>query len=224
MKTDLQSFDLGSRHLEMAQSLYCVWSSESGSVADKFGEQDSLQTSRTIVPIPSRGRAARSETVNLFMEWKPDIVDLVSVSRGKDLVLTTVSVNLGFQEHPWIRTGSAQLTRNRHNWTFSCYAEKDLVDPEHDSIHIVRLSLIGVEFDSAYYGVTKFNAWVSPDPDDFRVPPPGYNPKEVAEKCTCCTTPCMIVPDGMYVPEFNQELFEKLRGTRVTIRFGPPKG
>ena len=167
----------------------------------------------------------REQTVRPDMKWQPDIVDLVSVSRGKESTLTTVSVNLDYQEFPWIRTGAAQLTRNRDkSWLLSCYAEKNLADPEHDSIWIVRLELIGLEFDSAYYGVTEFNAWISPDPENFHVPDPGYNPKEAAKECTCCATPSLIVPEGMYVPKFNQELFEKLRGVRVTVRIGPAKG
>jgi hypothetical protein len=65
--------------------------------------------------------------------------------------------------------------------------------------------------------------------EDFHVPLPGYNPFEhpKTEKCPDCTgkdhTPHMMVPEGLYVPPHEPQLFELVKGRVVTITIGQPR-
>jgi hypothetical protein len=174
--------------------------------------------------------------------------DLRSICRERDKYLVTVNVKgpPGRPERPWLLLGEANLEplerMDSRVWWLKAYlgarSAKEGVptDFEHDSAYVCRLPLIGVEMRGVRYNRTVVSAWVeSNDPDDFHVPLPGYDPRthERSFLCEeeCCTgTPTedgggahIIVPEGFYVPPFEPELFEAVKGQQVEIVFSIPQ-
>lgn len=86
------------------------------------------------------------------------------------------------------------------------------------------MDLIGIEFEFMDSGMSYIKGWIRPDsPEGFLVPPVTYNPLKGATRCKECKgkDAHVIVDEGFYVPEINQELWEKVRGCVVDIRTGP---
>lgn len=153
-------------------------------------------------------------------------VDLTSITRDSNTCRAIVKLKLGRHKSIdwWLKFGQAQLRNEDNLCWLTAYINNDVTDFEHDSAHALRLPLIGLKFDSVCYHSSKFTAWVDPDgEDEFRVPLPGYNPAEHpdAVKCTQCKTAHIIVPEGYYLPPFNKELYNKVRGKKVYISIGP---
>lgn len=161
---------------------------------------------------------------------KVDLVDLRSITRNAKNFLTSVSIYMnGFTRQEWILAGEAEHQEHSvlMTHTIGCRLKDGVTDFEHDSAWGFKLPLIGFEFQAIWNHVVMFNAFIdSRDPKDFRVPNPGYDPIHHPEsvKCKHCTGEDkghIILPPGFYVPEANQELFEKVRGKRVQITIGP---
>lgn len=98
-------------------------------------------------------------------------------------------------------------------------------DPHHDSAYALRLPLVALEFSFIHAHCALFHAMVSPlDPEEFRVPLPGYNPRKGPDVITCqrCENRHLIVPEGFYVPSFNQKLYDLVVGKKVSITIGRP--
>lgn len=130
----------------------------------------------------------------------------------------------------WIKLGQVQLDlRERtQTWVLRSYLAKSATDFEHDSAYALQLGLIGLHFESVRYHTSTFKAWVHPSSsDDFRVPPPGYNPLSGPKVTTCKQYPACkkdphpMLPEGSYVPERNLDLYKKVRGMSVEIQVGP---
>lgn len=158
--------------------------------------------------------------------------DLRAITRHPELCRTTVVIRLDWQTQvKWLVFGQAQLQRNERTkeCTLKAYLPEGVTDFEHDSAYALRLPLIGWEFDSVYYHLCSFNAWIDPNIDtesDFRVPRPGYNPMEHPEAERCegggrCDGPHIIVPESMYGgPPFDPDLYQAVRGKRVEVQIG----
>lgn len=146
---------------------------------------------------------------------------------------------------PWLWLGESSLLRpgngTGHVWWLKSYLgpraglpEGVPTDREHDSAYACRLPLIGVEMESIQYHHTVVVAWIDPDnPEDFRVPLPGYDPRTHPEAVLCEDPDCLkmpteegggphiIVPEGFYCPPFHDDLYRAVRGQRVEITFFP---
>jgi hypothetical protein len=149
----------------------------------------------------------------------------------------------------WLTMGQAQIHSQRDNndgrWRLEAHLKDNACDFEHDTAYAVRLPLIGLQLGplAVHYSRTHLTAWVDPDAGDetgrhseFHVPRPGYNPMEHPEASRCegiynetkeqwCKwndgKPHVIVPEGFYVPPFDKELYDAVRGKRVEIVIGP---
>jgi hypothetical protein len=150
--------------------------------------------------------------------------DLRGITREADKVVTEVTLDIG-KRTPWLVFGQANLRPVEHGrvWFLESYLKDDATDGEHDSAYALRLPLIGVTLDGIYYHTTRIEAWVYPGNfHDFRVPLPGYDPFKLEGSGTCkrCEPHHLMVPEGFYVPPFDQKLFEFARGLRVDISIG----
>lgn len=71
-------------------------------------------------------------------------------------------------------------------------------------------------------GLSVWNGWLSPDPDDFRVPQADYVDKVLAavKKCDHCKgkNAHKMLPEGFYIPKSNEDLFDLVRRFPVEIR------
>jgi hypothetical protein len=168
--------------------------------------------------------------------YQPEFTDLTSITRRSDRCVTAVAIFDKYCMHGmnWLRFGQANIaTHDRKQTTTLTSYMLNATDFEEDSAYAICLPLIGFHFEYIAYHHVIFGAWVAPDagPDkdgsfaDFHVPRPGYNPMEHedAEECSICEKPHIIVPEGYYVPPFDAELYEAVRGKRVEIRIGPAK-
>lgn len=127
----------------------------------------------------------------------------------------------------WIVCGETSLrVLGRRVWDLSAYLNRCATDCEHDSAFAFSLPLTGVEIDSVAHGRTTIAAWVEASPASwmprFRVPRPGYDPFTDATSCSLCRGAAahVIVADGRYLPPFDADLFEAVRGCRVEIVIG----
>jgi hypothetical protein len=161
--------------------------------------------------------------------------DLRSITRESERCLTVVTLHLNWEKRvTWLKLGQVQLRHQRDShdgrWRLEAYLPAGVTDFEHDSAYLIKLPLIGVVFEGIDYHQTKLIAWVdSSEPRDFHVPLPGYNPMEHPKAFVCdekdggyrCKTPHKIIPEDLYVPPFNRELFDAVKGKKVEILVTP---
>lgn len=168
----------------------------------------------------------------------PPETDLRPISRDSDRCLSTVYIELDWETKvKWLTFGQAQLVhqsdtsyREQGRWRLEAHMGMGATDFEHDSAYALRLPLIGVHFCGIRYQQTHIVAWVDPNlnptdrSNDFHVPGPGYDPTKLPEAHVCklkeCRKPHPIVPQGHYVPPFNADLYQLVRGKRVEITIG----
>jgi len=168
--------------------------------------------------------------------------DLRNITRRSDRLKTVVRIHLNWEtKRDWLVLGETQIRAQKDGggdgrWRLEAYLGKGVTDFEHDSAYAVRLPLIGLQLGplAVSYHRTELFAWVDPNEDpafspDFRVPRPGYNPMTHPDIHVCKTKGCLednpkghiIVPQGFYVPPFDAELYEAVRGKKVEISIGP---
>jgi hypothetical protein len=163
--------------------------------------------------------------------------DLRSITREANKCHTSVVIHLDWETKvKWLEFGQAEIrfqkessqSDGRHR--LEARMTSGVTDFEHDSAFAVRLPITGLTFQGVLYHRTRFTAWIDPNEDpkfspDFRVPRPGYNPAKHkdAHKCTQCKgkESHIIVPEGFYVPPFDAELYEAVRGKMIEISIGP---
>lgn len=155
----------------------------------------------------------------------PFYADLRGITRDADKVITEVTLELFNKRNPWLVFGQANLRSIDHGkvWLLESYLKDDATDLEHDSAYALRLPLIGVTLEGIYYHTARIEAWVYPGSfHDFHVPVQGYDPFHMEDTMTCndCEKPHIIVPRELYVPPFNQNLFDYARGGHVSISIG----
>lgn len=158
------------------------------------------------------------------------LLDLLSITREHKRVRTTITLTQYGHSFEWIRLGQAQLynhsTSGMNKWMLGAYLAEDATDFEHSPAHAIAIPLIGITFLGVSYQHTMISGWVtSLDGDSFRVPPPGYNPLKHPQAVPCSGERCgrkhIIVPEAMYQPARNPDLFDKVRGCEIRIDFGP---
>lgn len=153
--------------------------------------------------------------------------DLCYLCRDADRCLTRVRVKHAWdraKDFEWLRLGAVSIVRRSQyesgRWILQ--ARMDATDFEHDSAYVIRLPLVGLQLDSlaVHHHSTHLVAWVdSNDTDEFNVPEVGYDPARAKGSSTCreCDPSHRIVPSGCYVPKFDAELFERVRGKQLEI-------
>lgn len=111
-------------------------------------------------------------------------------------------------------------------------------DFEHDTAYACKLPLIGVEFKSFRYHTATFTGWIYPSDDtasdgfhEFHVPRNGYDPRKHPKAVMCQDKDCLdagvengggphvIIPEDFFVPPFDPELYEAVKGRPVEILF-----
>lgn len=161
---------------------------------------------------------------------KLEHIDLRNICRETDLVEVTVSfMDYDSRVETWITLGQASLrTNGRNGWEL--YARMDATDFEHDSAYVINLPLVGLQLDSVWYNQCNFIAWIDPESGEFgpnfRVPTSSdYDPRKLEDTYMCesdrCEKPHPVIPEKYYQPPFDRKLFEKVRGKKVEISFGP---
>ena len=176
--------------------------------------------------------------------------DLLSLSRGTDKSRSYVYLEWDWETRiKWLTFGQATLRTNDRRdgrWTLEARMGHGATDGEHDTAIVLRLPLIGVEFEWADHHQFRFHGYVEPGLDakdrsnGFHVPRPGYDPTKhpKAEMCNgkydgkknWCKwgdgKKHVIVPEGFYVPPFDPELYKLVAGKRVQLLLGlaPDKG
>ena len=162
--------------------------------------------------------------------------DLRSITRNSDTCLTTVYWRPGEawnrESRKWLLFGEAQLRKCSNDgdmvwWRLASYLKGRTADFEHDSAFALRIPLVAFEFIYMERHRARFVALVHPGmPDEFHVPLPGYNPLEhlLTHPCPTCTDgdAHLIVPEGLYVPPFEPELYKAMAGRVVDITIGGP--
>jgi len=166
------------------------------------------------------------------------LTDLRSITRRSDTCHTVVTIHLDWETKiKWLEFGEANIRSQRDNndgrWSLNAYMGGGVTDFEHDSAYALQLPLIGLRLGSLaiLYHQTRLDAWIDPDAadkfsQDFRVPRSGYNPMghkdaHVCKQCKDESKGHVIVPEGFYVPPFDLELYQAVRGKRVEILIGP---
>jgi hypothetical protein len=116
----------------------------------------------------------------------------------------------------WIKLAQFRL-QNRENsnypgvWNLDAYLGRK-TDDEGDSAFILSFEVIGVKLDFVRYGYTAVEAYVNPNLDgydSFNVPPQNYDTQDKHGRTK-------------YLPEDNRELYDLVRGKRISIITGPP--
>jgi hypothetical protein len=150
-------------------------------------------------------------------------VDLTSIAYGSTHIKTTLSLlNDEDRYVPWITIGEVRILRldGRDEWILSAEAADHSTDETHDNIKILALRLCGVTFKNVmHHGCVYLVGTIcAEESNDFRVPPPGYEPKAQRNSITCvtCDEHHPLIP-GAHMPPKNPELFERLKGRKVEI-------
>jgi len=169
-------------------------------------------------------------------------LDLRSITPHPDKCRTVVRVELSFGEtEHWIKLGQTEIRKHQlgnrsheNGWRLEARIP-GATDGDHSAAYAIRLPLIGLHFEGILAGFTRFVAWVDPseepeegdDHSDFNVPPPDYDPRKHPQAVACprCkgSDKHVFLPDGyrLYVPPFDPELYQAVRGKRVEILVGP---
>lgn len=167
----------------------------------------------------------------------PPAMDFRKLSRSEKEILTTVTLFTDYERTEWIKLGEISFRESGNRdasgvWSLGAYLA-NATDFEHDSAHLLKMELVGVQLTAVKYGQTRFVGFIRADYEDgFRVPGPDYNPLTHKDAKVCKGTkkdyckwadnkPHMIVPEGFYVPPANAELFNIVRGRRVEVVTGP---
>ena len=175
---------------------------------------------------------------------KPRIqhVDLKPITPHPDKCRTLVRIELSFGERQsWISMGQSEIRKHslgdrshENGWRLEARIP-GATDGDHSAAYAIRLPLIGLHFEGVVAGGSRFVAWIDPneapeegdDHSDFCVPPPDYDPRKHPRSLPCpsCkgSSKHVFIPEGhrLYVPPFDPELYQLVRGKRVEILVGP---
>lgn len=161
-------------------------------------------------------------------------VNLDTISRSSDKVFTHVRFedydlmqalteereSPGGGTYNWLEFGEACLTLE--NGYLGGRMGHDIRDFEHDTPYVVHIKVIGIRYKFTNHHTSYFEAHITPDPDDIRIYPEGFDPKKVegAWECKDCENPHWTLPDGYFKPPVY-ELAHVVAGKKVTISIGP---
>lgn len=163
--------------------------------------------------------------------------DLSSITRNPKKYFGCITID---DREPWLLFGEANIRvdgRESTAW-IEAHLSGNACDAEHDTAWAFKLPVIGLSLGKmgVHYSKTYFNAWVDPDAERyFHVPRPGYNPMKHPKASICdgvydikkhkyCKwndkKKHVIIPEGFYVPPFDRELYEAVKGKRIEIVIG----
>ena len=158
-------------------------------------------------------------------------IDLREVTRNPKKLCTAIDLQVNWKDKidRWILVGEAKFNNELKDGraTIAGYFSKNVTDHEHSSAYAIQFQVVGLTFKHLWYHTAHFQAWIDPnDPESFHIPKPGYDPAKIAgvETCTdphCEDKPHLILPDGYYVPKFERELWEFVKGKPIEIHVGP---
>lgn len=166
-------------------------------------------------------------------EILPPLTDLCSITRQADRVRTTVSIqdDVRGRDHEWIRCGLVDIQRSSPrlgygNATISALLTEGVTDYSYDSAYAFKLDLIGFEFDCCFHNNVEFTGWIKPEgmlkaSRRFHVPNPGYDPAAHKDAYRCEKHNVIIVPEGMFLPPANPELYSLVQGKMVRVSVRP---
>ncbi len=163
-------------------------------------------------------------------------MDFRPLARNARKIETVVTLYTDHDRSEWIKLGEIHFRERGNNfkgiWQLGAYLA-NATDPEHDTAHLLRLELVGVNFTAVEYGQTRFEGFIRADEEDaFRVGGPDYNPIAHEKTRICKGTgrvgckwadkkPHPVIPEGFYVPPVNAALFNIVRGQRIEVTTGP---
>jgi hypothetical protein len=135
-----------------------------------------------------------------------DLTHICDVRFGK----TTVEIDK--PRVPWLKLGSVDLQAHMLSADFV----HGVVDYDYDAVRALRIPLIGVTWDFVSSNAVFFKAWIDPSsPEDFHVPPRGWDPRKDPSAWKDKKNDCLVVPS--YLPPRNDELFKKFAGKQIRI-------
>jgi hypothetical protein len=163
-------------------------------------------------------RTVRSTVRKLPAAVKP--VDLRKITHGGSECYVALVDAYGRERVSWLALGLVDFQELEHcrEWLLRA-ALKHATDEEHDPAYALRLPVVGLKFEQLWDGRAHFTAWVADDPDEFRVPPPGYDPRDNTRRCDECDPKHLFAP---YLPDHDPDLFQEVKGLRLEISVGPP--
>jgi hypothetical protein len=160
--------------------------------------------------------------------------DLRHITRsGAGVLMVVVSLEDLGRRDVWLRAGGATLRWHKNGAELRAYLRDGATDFEHDSAFAFTLPLIGLQMDYGFgvCGSIYFEGWVSPDPEMFRVPGPGYDPLSSSYTSTLCSgkdcggEPHRIVASENYSgPPHDKSVDQRqalVAGRRVSIQLYP---
>jgi hypothetical protein len=158
-----------------------------------------------------------SRTVRKLPAVEP--VDLRKITHGGSECYVALVDGYGHRVD-WLTLGLVDFQELEHcrEWLLKAAIEH-ATDGEHDQAYALRLPVVGLQFEHLWDGRAHFTAWVADDPDEFRVPPPGYDPRDKTRRCDSCDPKHSFAP---YLPDHDPDLFQEVKGLRLEISVGPP--
>lgn len=163
----------------------------------------------------------------------PTLTNLTGITRNADRCETRVRIHMDWDTRiDWLVFGQAQIRHrsSEHDgrWRLEARMGFGATDQEEDSAYALRLPIVGLQIGpmAVNYHTTHFIAWVDADGmDDFHVPIPGYNPISHPDTTKCTSKGCEpkghpILPEGFYVPPFEEDLYRMVAGQRIEIFIG----
>ncbi len=168
--------------------------------------------------------------MNEIDEVNMERIDLRSISDCREIETAIDVFRVGTRGwSPWITLGYTRFSLIDNvvqgYGLLDGYMANDATDSEEDPARVLRLPLATLPTGSYFYGAAEVTAMVVSDPSNFRVPPNGYNPLAHPETVVCraCKPRHPIVPEGFYLPPFDEAIYNAARGRIVRISFSPPK-
>jgi len=169
-------------------------------------------------------------------EWLPKL-DLRYLTREPELCRTAIIVHIDYHQYEWIVMG--QMSRmdvprgnGNNSWRIGARMGDGATDFEEDSAYALSMNIISPKINTIVYGSTWIDAFIDPNPygsSDFKVPLSNdYDPRKHPDAYVCEAPACLahpngahpIVPEGMWMPPENPQLFKRMRGLPITIRIG----
>lgn len=151
-----------------------------------------------------------------------ELNDLRGICRSSELLFCEVDVeDPRHSRVTWLKLGEVNLRKNERQgyWQLTSYLA-NATDEEEDSAYALQLGIVDLRLVLMSHHTFMYEAWIHPDVEEFRVPDPGYDPRNHTDATICdtCEFPHPII--SPYVPPPNRLLFQKLKASSLTITIG----
>lgn len=91
----------------------------------------------------------------------------------------------------------------------------------HDPAYLLSLGLTGLELDRVLGHKFYITAWISTDPDEFKVPTAGYAIPRTGLRCGRCPDRHSFIQGDYFTPPYNDALWREVSGHPIKIIMGP---